>query len=210
MRHGVKVAIKSDSDDYMRRLNQEAAKTMRYGGATEDEAMQMLTINPAWIMGIDDKTGSIDVGKDADLVLWSGYPLSSYGIPEKVWIDGDVYFDRGLAGAGHAAVPGGTVMTKTALSLFVSSLFAVRSSLLPVDFRGVAGWNCDGTTTKRRLRRSFPQRALDPTKPIAITGGKLLTITHGTIENGVVVIENGKIAAVGASGIGASSRLARR
>jgi imidazolonepropionase-like amidohydrolase len=100
MRHGVKVAIKSDSDDYMRRLNQEAAKTMRYGGATEDEAMQMLTINPAWIMGIDDKTGSIDVGKDADLVLWSGYPLSSYGIPEKVWIDGDVYFDRGSPGLG--------------------------------------------------------------------------------------------------------------
>jgi imidazolonepropionase-like amidohydrolase len=100
MRHGVKVAIKSDSDDYMRRLNQEAAKTMRYGGATEDEAMQMLTINPAWIMGIDDKTGSIDVGKDADLVLWSGYPLSSYGVPEKVWIDGDVYFDRGSPGLG--------------------------------------------------------------------------------------------------------------
>jgi imidazolonepropionase-like amidohydrolase len=100
MRHGVKVAIKSDSDDYMRRLNQEAAKTMRYGGATEDEAMQMLTINPAWIMGIDEKTGSIDVGKDADLVLWTGYPLSSYGVPEKVWIDGDMYFDRGLPGLG--------------------------------------------------------------------------------------------------------------
>jgi len=100
MRAGVKVAIKSDSDDYMRRLNQEAAKTMRYGGATEDEAMQMLTINPAWIMGIDDKTGSIDVGKDADLVLWDDYPLSSTGVPSKVWIDGDVYFDRSLPGLG--------------------------------------------------------------------------------------------------------------
>jgi imidazolonepropionase-like amidohydrolase len=100
MRAGVKVAVKSDSDDYMRRLNQEAAKTMRYGGATEDEAVQMMTINPAWIMGIDDKTGSIDVGKDADLVLWSGYPLSTYGIPEKVWIDGDAYFDRTLPGLG--------------------------------------------------------------------------------------------------------------
>ena len=100
MRHGVRVAIKSDSNDYMRRLNQEAGKTIRYGGATEDEAMKMLTINPAWIIGVDDKTGSIDVGKDADLVLWSGYPLSSYGVPEKVWIDGDVYFDRGLPGLG--------------------------------------------------------------------------------------------------------------
>ena len=100
MRGGVRVAIKSDSDDYMRRLNQEAAKTMRYGGATEDEAMKMLTINPAWIMGIDDKTGSIDLGKDADLVLWDGYPLSSYGVPAKVWIDGDLYFDRSLPGFG--------------------------------------------------------------------------------------------------------------
>ena len=100
MRAGVRVAIKSDSEDYMRRLNQEAAKTMRYGGATEDEAMKMLTINPAWIMGVEDKTGSIDVGKDADLVLWDGYPLSSYGVPAKVWIDGDLYFDRSLPGLG--------------------------------------------------------------------------------------------------------------
>jgi imidazolonepropionase-like amidohydrolase len=100
MHAGVRVAIKSDSDDYMRRLNQEAAKTMRYGGATEDEAMKMITLNPAWIMGVDDKTGSIDVGKDADLVLWDGYPLSSYGIPAKVWIDGDLYFDRSLPGLG--------------------------------------------------------------------------------------------------------------
>jgi imidazolonepropionase-like amidohydrolase len=100
MQHGVKVAIKSDSDDFMRRLNQEAGKTMRYGGVSEDEAIKMLTINPAWIVGVDDKTGSIDVGKDADLVLWEGYPLSSFGVPQKVWIDGDVYFDRGLAGLG--------------------------------------------------------------------------------------------------------------
>jgi imidazolonepropionase-like amidohydrolase len=100
MRHGVRVAIKSDSEDYMRRLNQEAAKTMRYGGATEQEALQMITINPAWIMGVDDKMGSIDVGKDADLVLWNGYPLSSYGLADKVWIDGQLFFDRSLPGYG--------------------------------------------------------------------------------------------------------------
>jgi imidazolonepropionase-like amidohydrolase len=100
MRHGVRVAIKSDSDDFMLRLNQESAKTMRYGGATEDEAIRMITINPAWIIGVDDKTGSIDVGKDADLVLWDGYPLSSYGVPEKVWIDGELFFDRTQAGLG--------------------------------------------------------------------------------------------------------------
>jgi imidazolonepropionase-like amidohydrolase len=100
MRHGVRVAIKSDSEDYTRRLNQEAAKTMRYGGATEDEALKMITLNAAWIVGVDDRVGSIDVGKDADLVIWDGYPLSSYGVPEKVLIDGEVYFDRSQAGLG--------------------------------------------------------------------------------------------------------------
>jgi imidazolonepropionase-like amidohydrolase len=100
MRKGVKVAIKSDSDDFVRRLNQEAAKTMRYGGATEDEAMKMITLNPAWIVGIDDKVGSIDVGKDGDLVLWSDYPLSSFAVPERVWIDGVEFFDRSRPGLG--------------------------------------------------------------------------------------------------------------
>jgi imidazolonepropionase-like amidohydrolase len=100
MRKGVKVAIKSDSDDFVRRLNQEAAKTMRYGGATEDEAMKMITINPAWIIGVDDKVGSIDVGKDGDLVLWSDYPLSSFAVPERVWIDGVEFFDRSKKGLG--------------------------------------------------------------------------------------------------------------
>jgi len=107
MRKGVKVAIKSDSEDFARRLNQEAAKTMRYGGATEEEALKMITINPAWIIGVDDRTGSIDVGKDADLVIWDGYPLSSYGVPNKVFIDGDVYFDRSLPGYGMPHFPGG-------------------------------------------------------------------------------------------------------
>jgi imidazolonepropionase-like amidohydrolase len=107
MRKGVRVAIKSDSDDFARRLNQEAAKTMRYGGATEEEALKMITINPAWIIGVDDRVGSIDVGKDADLVIWDGYPLSSYGVPNKVFIDGDVYFDRSLPGYGMPHYPGG-------------------------------------------------------------------------------------------------------
>ncbi len=107
MRKGVRVAIKSDSDDFARRLNQEAAKTMRYGGATEDEALKMITINPAWIIGVDDRVGSIDVGKDADLVIWDGYPLSVYGVPNKVFIDGDVYFDRSQPGYGMPRYAGG-------------------------------------------------------------------------------------------------------
>ena len=81
-----------------------------YGhGATEDEALQMITINPAWIMGIDSRTGSLDVGKDADIVIWNGPPLSSFALADKVLIDGDVYFDRSLPGFGlvqFKGVPG--------------------------------------------------------------------------------------------------------
>jgi imidazolonepropionase-like amidohydrolase len=99
-RKGVRVAIKSDSEDYTRRLNQEAAKTMRYGGATEEEALKMITLNAAWIVGVDDRVGSIEVGKDADLVIWNGYPLSTSGVPEKVLIDGEIFFDRSQPGLG--------------------------------------------------------------------------------------------------------------
>ena len=100
MRKGVKVAIKSDSNDFARRLNQEAAKTIRYGGATEDEALKMITLNAAWILGVDDRVGSLDVGKDADITIWNAYPLSSYALVDQTIIDGDVYFDRSLPGFG--------------------------------------------------------------------------------------------------------------
>jgi imidazolonepropionase-like amidohydrolase len=100
MRKGVRVAIKSDSGDFARRLNQEAGKTMRYGGASEEEALKMITLNAAWIIGVDGRVGSIEVGKDADLVLWDGYPLSSSAVPNRVFIDGDLYFDRALPGYG--------------------------------------------------------------------------------------------------------------
>ncbi|HXB23027.1 MAG TPA: amidohydrolase [Candidatus Solibacter sp.] len=100
MRKGVRVAIKSDSGDTTRRLNQEAAKIMHYGNVSEDDALKMITLNPAWIIGVDDRVGSLDVGKDADISIWNSYPLSSAAVADEVLIDGDVYFDRSLAGLG--------------------------------------------------------------------------------------------------------------
>jgi imidazolonepropionase-like amidohydrolase len=100
MREGVRVALKSDSNDYVRRLNQEAGKMIHYGGATEEEALKMITINPAWIIGVDDRVGSLDTGKDADLVIWDKDPLSSYARAEKVYIDGDLFFDSSQPGFG--------------------------------------------------------------------------------------------------------------
>jgi imidazolonepropionase-like amidohydrolase len=100
MREGVRVALKSDSNDHIRRLNSEAGKMVHYGGATEDEAIRMVTLNPAWIIGVDDRVGSIDIGKDADLVLWNADPLSIYAHAEKVYIDGDLFFDNSAPGFG--------------------------------------------------------------------------------------------------------------
>lgn len=93
-RKGVLVSLNSDSDELQRHLNLEAAKTMRYGGLTETEALAMVTINPAKQLGIDDKVGSIEVGKSADLVLYDAHPLSNFSKVLAVWIDGNKYFDR--------------------------------------------------------------------------------------------------------------------
>lgn len=105
MRKGVRVAIKSDSGDFVRRLNQEAAKTIKYGGATEDEALAMVTLNPAWIIGVENRVGSLEPGKDADIVIWDKHPLSVYARADKVLIDGEVYFDRSLPGYGLPFYP---------------------------------------------------------------------------------------------------------
>ncbi|MGA8026907.1 MAG: amidohydrolase [Bryobacteraceae bacterium] len=93
-RKGVIVSLNSDSDELQRHLNLEAAKVMRYGGLSETEALAMVTINPAKQLGIDDRVGSIEVGKSADLALYDKHPLSNYSKALKVWIDGHEYFDR--------------------------------------------------------------------------------------------------------------------
>ena len=93
-RKGVLVSINSDSAEHARRLNTEAAKSIKCGGLTEDEAFAMVTINPAKQLRIDNRVGSLEVGKDADVVIWNHHPLSTYAIVERVYIDGTVYYDR--------------------------------------------------------------------------------------------------------------------
>ena len=96
---GSHAMIHSDDPSGSQRLNQEVAKAMRAGidagiPVTEDQAVKWMTINPAWALGLDDKIGSIEKGKNADLVLWSGDPFSVYTHTEKVWIDGAMLYDR--------------------------------------------------------------------------------------------------------------------
>jgi imidazolonepropionase-like amidohydrolase len=93
-RRGVVVSINSDDAEEATHLNQEAAKSMKYGGLTHDEALKMVTLNPAIQLGIDKRVGTIDVGKDADLAIYNHDPLSAYAAVQKTLIDGRVYFDR--------------------------------------------------------------------------------------------------------------------
>jgi imidazolonepropionase-like amidohydrolase len=90
---GVNTGINSDDAEMGRRLNQEAAKAMKYGGLSEEEAIKLVTINPAKMLHLSDSIGSIEIGKSADLVLWSGNPLSVYAHAEKTFIKGELFFD---------------------------------------------------------------------------------------------------------------------
>lgn len=93
-KNGVITSINSDSPELIRHLYHEAAKTQRYGGLSDEEALALITINPARQLGIDQWVGSIEEGKQADLVLFDNHPLSIYAIPEITWVDGIKYFDR--------------------------------------------------------------------------------------------------------------------
>jgi imidazolonepropionase-like amidohydrolase len=91
---GVVTTFNSDSNELARRLNLEAAKAVRYGNVPEVEALKFVTINSAKQFHVDGRIGSLEPGKDADFVIWSGSPLSTYSLAEQTWIDGRKYFDR--------------------------------------------------------------------------------------------------------------------
>jgi imidazolonepropionase-like amidohydrolase len=93
-RAGVVVSMNSDSDERARRLNIEAAKAMHWGDLTEEQALKLITLNPAIQLGIQERVGSLEVGKDADLAIWNGHPFSVYSRVDSTFIDGVVYFDR--------------------------------------------------------------------------------------------------------------------
>jgi imidazolonepropionase-like amidohydrolase len=91
---GVLTSVNSDSDELARHLNHDAAKAMKYGGLSEDEALRTCTINPARQLRLDKRIGSIEVGKDADVVIWTGHPLSTYSRVDTTFIEGEAVFDR--------------------------------------------------------------------------------------------------------------------
>ncbi len=204
MRKGVLVSVNSDSAELARRLNTEAAKSMKWGGLTEDEALSLVTINPAKQLRVDNRVGSLEVGKDADVAIWNHHPLSSYAIVERVYIDGTVYYDRR-----------GEETRLTALKKEKSSLAAAEGGSRPAtaspeaqpkisaeektsgpraDDDGTTGTT--GTTGAAQGARPAPAQATAAI--VAITNATIHPINKPTIERGTLVIRGSKIEAVGA------------
>ena len=104
---GVNVSLNSDSDELARRLYWEAGKVIKYGGVTEDQAIKMITANPAWQLGIDKQTGTLEVGKDADIAIFSAHPFSPEARVEMTLVEGTVVFDRSRDLAARQAAPAG-------------------------------------------------------------------------------------------------------
>lgn len=94
VRNNVLTSVNSDSDELARHLNHDAAKAMKYGGLTEEEALRLCTINPARQLRLEHRIGSIEAGKDADLAIWNGHPLSVYSRVDTTFVEGEIYFDR--------------------------------------------------------------------------------------------------------------------
>jgi imidazolonepropionase-like amidohydrolase len=157
---GASVCLKSDSNELMRHLYQEATKLMKYGGLGETDALASITLNCAKQLGIDQRVGSLDIGKDADLAIFNGHPLNSFSRVELTLVEGEVYFQRSreLKSETMAAAP-------------------------PVAPRDNAV--------------KLPDRV---SGPIAIRGATIHPVSGPSIENGTVVIDQGRIRAVGSNG----------
>jgi imidazolonepropionase-like amidohydrolase len=203
MHKGVLVAINSDSAEHARRLNTEAAKCMKWGGLTEDEALSMVTINPAKILHVDRRVGSLEAGKDADVVIWSKHPLSAYTTADRVYIDGALYYDRKADEQRVADVQ----KEKEAL---LAAERGQRRTTTPPDSPPAAGSNGhdNGTAPDQSTPAASPGRSnlapvLQPTAQpkgvIAITNAKIFPVTKPAIERGTIVIRDGRIEAVGAN-----------
>jgi imidazolonepropionase-like amidohydrolase len=133
---GAKVVLKSDSNELMRHMYQEAAKCVKYGGLSPEEALKAITINAAHQLGLERRLGSIEIGKDGDLVLFNGHPLNAYARPEMTLIEGEVYFQRGqqLSRADYAAVPPKPAHRKLELPPSKNSITAIRGATVhPVN-----------------------------------------------------------------------------
>jgi imidazolonepropionase-like amidohydrolase len=201
LRRGIVVSINSDSAEHARRLNTEAAKMIKYGGLTEDEALALVTINPAKQLRIDSRVGSIEVGKDADVVIWNHHPLSSYALADRVYIDGTLYYDRSKEDQRVT-----DLKTKKDALLKTEKEAAEKAKAerdgkegkdadehKPVSLG--AGWG--GSTSVRYPAGLPPVHITNDSPAIAITNARIVPVTSAVIEKGTIVMKAGRIVALG-------------
>ena len=176
---GVQVVIKSDSEELIRHLYLEAAKMVKYGGVSEDQALAMITINPARELGLDRRMGSIEVGKDADIALFNAHPFDGFARCEMALVDGEVWFQRQKEGKPEPRPGDHTAMPASA----VASDVKTKPIDLAVDARGVYA------VTNARLH---PVSGPDIAKgTIVVSGGKIAAIggPETAIPDGAKVVD---------------------
>ncbi|PYR60784.1 MAG: hypothetical protein DMF91_11415 [Acidobacteria bacterium] len=198
-RKGVIVSVNSDSAEHARRLNTEAAKSVKWGGLTDDEALALVTINPAKQLRIDHHVGSLEAGKDADVVIWNHHPLSSYAIADRVYIDGQKYYDR-LDDQRRL-----TELAKEKETLIAAERGERRNpSTTDGDGNGhghdVPPSVSVGSGFSRTDMPQSTQRITTPTRGVvAITNARIFPIARPAIDRGTIVIRDGIIESVGAN-----------
>jgi imidazolonepropionase-like amidohydrolase len=238
---GVVASFNSDDDELARRLNLEAAKAVRYGGMSEEEALKLVTANPARQLHIDHRVGSLEPGKDADFVVWSGHPLSTYSVVLETWIDGRKYFDRqadleareavraereallakvkaGKAskeddagkreeGEAAAAAPAAPAEPPAGEPAQPETPQAQIEPGQPPPVEPPAGSLPKADPPERPGRGQAPSpaaagegRGEGALPPVALVGATLHPVSGPPIERGVLVIEGGRITAVGPTG----------
>ena len=199
---GVVVSFNSDDGDLARRLNLEASKGVKYGNMAPGEALKFVTINPAKQLGIDKTTGSLEVGKDADVVLWSGNPLSVYTQCECTWVEGVRRFDRKADLAGRAKVVAERKALLEAEGVKPTPTPTPTKAPIPIPpTAALPPAPKPATPSAKPLPASpvvptrNPQGA--PALVQAIVGGTVHTVSGATIPDGVVVTRGSQILAVG-------------
>ena len=203
-RKGVVVSVNSDDAELARRLNTEAAKSMKWGGLSEDEALALVTINPAKQLRIDSRVGSLEVGKDADVVVWNHNPLSAYAITDRVYIDGTLYYDR------------------TSEDARLTALKKEKADLMAAESRGRGRVTTSSQGGEEAEPSGAPPATIAPAAVVAppaaapgpvgtggqaarngpvwaITNARIHPITQPAIERGTIVIRGNRIEAVGAN-----------
>jgi imidazolonepropionase-like amidohydrolase len=206
---GVLVSINSDSPEEIRHLNQEAAKAMKWGGLSAMDALALVTINPAIQLGVADRVGSIEVGKDADLAVWDGHPLSTGAKVVQTYVDGRLYFDRDLDRARHAAMAAEKAELEARHRPARSSTTVAdgpgEDTRGTADARaGLGGAGSGQALAGAAARQGRITRTDDVVHPRAASADEVLAIRGGTVHPvagvpyvGTVVVQGGRITAAG-------------